>query len=298
MSLRAVLQSRTVLVLGVAVSLLVPVATLPRLPHVTLLPVLLGLIPWVVGKYLLCPLRWRVVTGAGLSRAWHLRAYAESELLGLFTPGHVGADLWRMQRLARAGLGRGDALLSVGLDRVVGAIGLAVFVVFAGTALPGRMVVVALGVGVLAVAAVLAVRRWRPELLPSRPLPRPRHLAHALVLSAAYQLTTAALLLGTVAATGYAVSPLAALGAFGASQLAAAVPGPHGASPRDAALVVALVATGVPWAAAIAAVALKAALAWLPALALGGVSLVLTRRAVRRLAATPAPAPASTPAGA
>jgi hypothetical protein len=290
MSMREVLHSRTVLVLGVAVSLLVPVVTLPRLPHVTLLPVLLGLIPWVVGKYLFCPLRWRVVTGAGLSRVWHLRAYAESELLGLFTPGHVGADLWRMQRLTRAGLGRGDALLSVSLDRVVGAIGLAVFVVFAGTALPARMVVVALGVGVLAVAAVLAVRRWRPELLPSRPLPRPRHLAHALVLSAAYQLTTAALLLGTVAATGYAVSPLAALGAFGASQLAAAVPGPHGASPRDGALVVALVATGVPWAAAIAAVALKAALAWLPALALGGVSLVLTRRAVKRPAPAPAPA--------
>ena len=40
----------------------------------------------------------------------------------------------------------------------------------------------------------------------------------------------------------------------------------------------------MPWTAAIAAVALKAALAWLPALALGGVSLVLTRRAVRRLA--------------
>jgi glycosyltransferase 2 family protein len=298
MSLRAVLHSRTVLLLGVAVSLLVPALTLPRLPHVTLLPVLLGLVPWVVGKYLLCPLRWRVVTDAGLSRLWHLRAYAESELLGLLTPGHVGADLWRMRRLTRAGLGRGDALLSVGLDRFVGAVGLAVFVVFAGSALPLPMVLVALGVGALAVVAVLAVRRWRPELLPSRPLPRPRHLAQALVLSAAYQLTTAALLLGTVAATGYAVSPLAALGAFGASQLAAAVPGPHGASPRDGALVVALVATGVPWAAAIAAVALKAALAWLPALALGGVSLMLTRRAVRRLATAPAPAPAAAAAGA
>jgi hypothetical protein len=151
------------------------------------------------------------------------------------------------------------------------------------------MLVVALGVGALAVVATLLVRRFRPELLPARSLPRPRLLAHALILSAAYQLTTAALLLGTVAATGYAVSPLAALGAFGASQLAGAVPGPHGASPRDGALVVALVAQGVPWTAAIAAVALKAALAWLPALALGGVSLVLTRRAVRRLA-TLAPA--------
>lgn len=289
MTLREVLHSRTVLVLGVAVSLVVPAVTLPRLPHVTLLPVLLGLIPWVIGKYVFCPLRWRALTGGGLSRVWHMRAYAESELLGLLTPGHVGADLWRMRRLTRVGLGRGDALVSVGLDRFVGAVGLTAFVVFAGTALPVRMLVVALAVGALAVVATLLVRRFRPDLLPARSLPRPRLLAHALVLSAAYQLTTAALLLGTVAATGYAVSPLAALGAFGASQLAGAVPGPHGASPRDGALVVALVAQGVPWTAAIAAVALKAALAWLPALALGGVSLVLTRRAVRRLA-TLAPA--------
>ena len=72
------------------------------------------------------------------------------------------------------------------------------------------------------------------------------------------------------------------LGAFGASQVAGAVPGPNGASPRDGALVVALVALGVPWDAAPAAVAVKAAVAWLPALALGGVSLLLTRAALRR----------------
>ena len=187
MTLREVLHSRTVLVLGVAVSLLVPAVTLPRLPHVTLLPVLLGLIPWVIGKYVFCPLRWRALTGGGLGRVWHMRAYAESELLGLLTPGHVGADLWRMRRLTRAGLGRGDALVSVGLDRFVGAVGLTAFVVFAGTALPARMLVVALGVGALAVVATLLVRRFRPELLPARSLPRPRLLAHALVLSAAYQ---------------------------------------------------------------------------------------------------------------
>ena len=282
MSLRAVLHSRTVIVIGIAVSVIVPVLTLPRLPHVTWVPVLLGLAPWVVGKYLLCPLRWRALTDAGLSRAWHLRAYAESELLGLLTPGHVGADLWRVRRLTHTGLGRGDAVMSIAMDRFVGAIGLAAFVVFAGSALPLGMLLVALGVGVLAVAATLLVRRFRPGLLPSRPLPRPRQLAHALVLSATYQLTIAGLLLGTVAATGHAVSPLAALGAFGASQLAGLVPGPNGASPREGALVVALVALGVPWTAAIGAVALKAALAWLPALLLGGASLVLTQRAMRR----------------
>ena len=41
---------------------------------------------------------------------------------------------------------------------------------------------------------------------------------------------------------------------------------------------VALVAFGVPWLAAAAAITLRAALAWLPALALGGASLWLHRR--------------------
>ena len=280
--LRAVAHSRVALVIDIAVSILIPALTLPRLPSVTLWPVLLGLVPWIVGKYLLCPLRWRVLTDAGLSRRWHLRAYAESELLGLLTPGHVGADLWRLHRLTRVGLGRGDALLSVGSDRFVGAVGLTAFVAVAGTALPTRMLLVALLVGVLAVVAVLVARRVRPDLLPTRPLPGPRPLALALLLSAGYQLSIAALLLGTLAATGHTIAPLAVLGAFGASQLAGAVPGPNGASPRDAALVGALIALGVPWAAAVGAVALKAAVAWLPALALGGVSLVLTRRALRR----------------
>jgi hypothetical protein len=280
--LRAVLHSRALLVLGVVVSVAVPAFTLPRLPEFTLWPVVLGLLPWVFGKYVLCPLRWRVLTDAGLSRRWHLRAYAESELLGLLTPGHVGADLWRIHRLSRTHLGRGDAVLSVGMDRFVGAIGLAAFVAFAGTALPVRMLLGALGVGLLAVVAALVLRKVRPDLLPTRPLPRPRQLGHGLLLSLGYQVSIAGLLLGTVAATGNTVHPLAVLGAFGASQLAGAVPGPNGASPRDAALVVALAALGVPWAAAAGAVALKAAVAWLPALALGGVSLVLTRRALRQ----------------
>jgi hypothetical protein len=276
--LRAALESRTALVVGVAVSLLVPAVTLPRLPHVTLWPILAGLLPWVVGKYLLCPLRWRSLTPAALSRGWHLRAYAESELFGLLTPGHVGADVWRLRRLTGAGLGRGDAVLSVGADRLVGALGLAAFVAFAGTALPLRLLMVVAGVSAAAVVLVLVLHRVRPGLLPTGPLPRPRAVAHGLLLSAGYQLSIAALLLGAVAATGYTLSPLAALGAFGASQLAGAVPGPNGASPRDGALVLGLVAAGVPFSAAVAAVTLKAAVAWVPALTLGGPSLLLARR--------------------
>lgn len=287
MQLRSILHSRIVLFLSVALAVAVPVLTLPHLPQVTWWPVLLGLLPWVVGKYVLCPLRWRALTASDLGRWWFIRANAEAELLGLFTPGHVGTDLWRMRRLNRSGLNAADTLASIGLDRLVGAIGLTAFVAFAGTALPTRMIVIAIGVSVLALLAALILRRVKPELMPRRPLPPPKQLAQALLLSAAYQLTIAALLLGTVSATGHTLSPLALLGAFGASQLAGAVPGPNGASPKDAALIVALVALGVPWLAAAGAVTLKACLAWLPALALGGVSLIATRREHRKLAAVP-----------
>jgi hypothetical protein len=282
MPLRTLLHSRAVLALGIAVALAVPALTLPRLPHVSPWPVVIGLIPWVIGKYVLCALRWHALTDAGLSRWWHIRAYAESELLGLFTPGHVGADVWRVHRLTNQGLRRPDALLSVGLDRLVGAVGLAVFVAFAGVTLPLRMLLIATAAALVLVFGVITLRRFRPDLVPSRPWPGPRPLAHGLVLSAGYQLSIAALLLGTVSATGHTLSPLELLGAFGASQLAGAVPGPNGASPRDGALVVALVAMGIPWLAAAAAVTLKAALAWLPALLLGGASLLVARRAARR----------------
>lgn len=281
-TLHTALHSRIVMALAVVVTLVIPVLTLPSLPKMAMWPVLLGLLPWVVGKYVLCPLRWRALTDADLGRWWFLRAYAESELLGLLTPGHVGADLWRLRRLTRTGLDRSAAIVSVGMDRVVGAIGLAVFVGFAGTALPLQLLLPALGLLVAAAVGLLVVRLVKPEWLPERPpLPTPRRLAKGLLLSAGYQLSIAALLLGTVAATGHALDPLSVLGAFGASQLAGAVPGPNGASPRDAALVVALAALGIPLVAAVAAVALKAAIAWLPALTLGGVSLLMTRRSHR-----------------
>lgn len=282
MHLRTIAHSRTIIVLGVVVSALVPALTLPRLPPVSPWPVLLGVLPWLVGKYVLCPLRWRALTEGDLSRRWHLRANAEGELLGLLTPGHVGADVWRVRRLTGAGLGRGDAVLSVGTDRLVGALGLAAFVLFAGAALPLRLTLITGGVTVVALLGALVLHRVRPDLLPRPTLPPPRRLVHALVLSAGYQLSIAALLMGTVDATGHDLSPLALLGAFGASQVAGAVPGPNGASPRDGALVVALMALGIPWQAALAAVAVKAAVAWVPAIALGGVCLLLTRRAARR----------------
>ena len=260
-----------------AVAIAVPVLTLPSLPELSWLPALLGLAPWVVGKYVLCPLRWHALSASGRSRGWHIRAYAEAELCGLLTPGHVGADAWRVRRLTRTGMSTPDAVAEAGLDRLVGALGLAAFVGVSATALPVRMLLTALGLAAAAVVLAVVVGRRRPDLVPRRRLPRGRALVLGIVLSVAYQLSICLLLLGTVVATGHTLGPLALLGAFGARQLAGAVPGPHGASPRDGALVVALAGLGLPWHAAIGAVALKATLAWLPALLLGGVSLLLAR---------------------
>jgi uncharacterized membrane protein YbhN (UPF0104 family) len=266
------------------VALAVPALTLPALPEVTLWPALLGLLPWVVGKYVLCPLRWYAIGASGRSRCWHLRAFAEAELLGLATPGHVGADLWRVRRLRTTGMPTPSGLAEVALDRVVGAVGLALFVAVAGVTLPVDLLLPALG-GALALAlAVLLVRRVRPQWVPQRRLPAPRELAVGVLLTMGYQATTCALLVGCVAATGHQLSPGELMTAFAASQLAGAVPGPHGASPKDGALAVGLAALGMPLQAAVGAVALKAALAWLPGVLLGGPALLLTRRSEPRLA--------------
>ena len=264
--------------IAVLLAVAVPVLTLPSLPRLSWWPVVLGMAPWIVGKYVLCPLRWHALSVSGRSRRWHIRAYAEAELCGLLTPGHVGADAWRVRRLTRTGLSTPDAVAEAGLDRLVGAIGLAAFVGFSATALPTRMLLVALGLALAAVVGAVVVGRLKPHLVPRRALPRPRALAYGVVLSAGYQLSICLLLLGAITATGNTLGPLALLGAFGASQLAGAVPGPNGASPRDGALVLALTGLGVPWQAALGAVVLKATLAWLPALLLGGVSLLLAGR--------------------
>ncbi|MGZ4633511.1 MAG: hypothetical protein ACXV2G_12695, partial [Actinomycetes bacterium] len=98
-------------------------------------------------------------------------------------------------------------------------------------------------------------------------------------------------LMGTVAAMGEQLQPLALLGVFGASQVAGIVPGVNGASPREGALVVGLASLGVSWSAAVGAVALMAVLAWAPAVLLGGGSFAVHRIAASRASrGTPAAA--------
>ena len=273
------------LLLSVAVAL--SLWSFERVPNAAWLPALLGLLPWAFGKYVLCPLRWHALSVSGKSRRWHLRVYAEAELLGLISPGHAGADIWRVHKLETTGMNRTSSVAEAALDRLMGAIGLMLFVVVAGATLPLQVLLAAMGIAAFFLLIALVVRRVRPHLLADRPLPRPRVAAKAILLSMGYQLTIMCMLMGTVAAMGQELNPLQLLGVFGASQVAGIVPGMHGASPREGALVVGLASLGITWTAAIGAVALTALLAWLPALLLGGGSF-----AVRRLRARFGSAPA------
>ena len=261
----------------VTLALGLSVWSMEQVPNASWMPVLVGLVPWVVGKYLLCPLRWHALSVSGRGRGWHLRAYAEGELFGLVSPAHVGADLWRMHRLQRVGLSRGAAATEVGMDRLIGSLGLTVFVVLAGATLPPQLLVAAAVIALALVAGGLVVHRRRPQLLAERPLPSRRVLAKGVLISIGYQLSLLCLVFGAVAAMGGTVDPVALLGVFGASQVAGILPGVHGASPREGALVVGLAHLGLSWTAAVGAVALMAVLAWGPALLLGGASLAAYR---------------------
>jgi hypothetical protein len=263
--------------LSIALAVVTPVLALRNLPQFSVWPALIALLPWTVGKYVLCPLRWHALSESGRGRGWHLATFAEAELIGLLTPGHLGADVWRMRRLVQVGMPRLSAITEVTLDRFVGAVGLTVFVGCAATTLPLLELLITVGLAGLALLVVLVVRRIRPQWVPQRQLPAPHRVAHGLLLSAAYQASIVGLLLGTLLSTGYSVSPMAVIGAFGASQLAGAIPGLQGASPKDGALVLALTHLGVPWSAALGAVTLKALLAWAPALILGAGCLLLAR---------------------
>jgi hypothetical protein len=257
--------ARWLMATGVLVAFVVSVWSMRRVPHASWQPALL------------CPLRWHALSCSGRNRRWHLRVYAESELLGLVSPGHLGADLWRMHLLQRTGMNRPSALAEVALDRLIGALGLTVFVIASGAALPIRVVAAAVGLtaGVLIVLRV--VRKFRPGMFAGRPMPPLPVVLRGVAISIAYQLTIMGMLIGTVAAMGEVVHPLALLGVFGASQVAGILPGINGASPREGALVVGLASVGVTWQAALGAVALTALLAWIPALLIGGVAFLVRR---------------------
>ncbi|WP_173057976.1 lysylphosphatidylglycerol synthase domain-containing protein [Phytohabitans houttuyneae] len=271
-----------------AASAVVSVWSIASVPQASPLPVLLGLLPWAAGKYLLCPLRWHALSMSGRSRWWHIRAYAESELIGLISPVHAGADVWRVHRLHQAGLGRTVAVAEVAMDRVLGMGGIALGVVLAGITLPWEMLAAFGTVAVVAAVVALVVHRRRPDLLARRPLPGPGVLAFGLTISVLYQVGVAGLILGSVIAVGSGVSLLGLVTVFAASQLASIIPRFGGADPHNAALAVGLASLGVPWTAALGAISLVAVVPWIPALLFGGGSFA-ARRVSALMAAHPNP---------
>jgi hypothetical protein len=272
-------------VTGVVLAVTVSVWSFDRVHGASWTPALIGLMPWIVGKYVLCPLRWHALSVGGRTRRWHLRIYAESELLGLASPAHLGADLWRMHRLQKdAGMARPCAVAEVALDRLLGSLGLTAFVLISGATLPPELLIAALGIALAVLITALMVQRRRPDLLAARPMPSPRVVLKGALLSTCYQITIMGLLIGTVSAMGEHLQPMALLGVFGASQAAGIVPGVNGMSAREGALVVGIASLGISWQAAVGAVALTATLAWMPALLLGGGSLAIRRLLVFRAA--------------
>lgn len=256
---------------AIAVAAAVSLWTLEQVPQARWEPALLGLLPWIFGKYVLCPLRWHALSDANLGRSWHLRVHAEGEVLGLATPGRVGAELWRVHRLEQdAGMPRSSALLEIALDRLVGAGGGLVLLLLAVLALPTAAWLPAVALAIVVAGALVALLRWRPKLLSAHSIPSAPALGLGLLLSVAHQLSVVGLWLGTLAALGAHPHPLTVLGALMASQVAAIAPGINGLSPRDGALVLALTSAGVGWQAAAGAVALNAVMSAAAALLLGG----------------------------
>jgi hypothetical protein len=276
-----VLHSRWCTGFAVLVALGIAAGSWSMAPHAAMLPAFAGLAAWTVGNYLLVPLRWHKLSASGQSRRWHLRVYAEAEVLGLLSPAHAGTDLWRVHMLRQVGMDRPNAVVDVAADRLVGGIGIVVVALLGGATLPPQLLVAVVAGAALVLTVALLVRRSRPSLV----VPPRRALARGVLMSLVYQACAIGLLMGTVAAVGHAIAPMEMLGVVGASQVAAIIPGVHGAGPKEGALAAGLVAAGVPLTAAIGAISLAATLAWLPALALGGLSHFARKRAARAVAA-------------
>src|SRR3954471_3615903 len=133
---RAALRRVAGVLLRVApiLGIVVAVGTWSHLPTMRLQPALVGLACWTVGNYLFCPLRWRAVSTRGKRWSWYARIYAEGELLGMLTPQHAGADLWRVRQLLNEGSDKSAAVVEVAADRLSGGL------IVAGLALAGMTI--------------------------------------------------------------------------------------------------------------------------------------------------------------
>jgi hypothetical protein len=270
-------------------ALVLAVLAWTHLPHWDVRPALLGLASWTVGNYLFVPLRWRAVSTQGRRLRWYSRVYAEGELLGLLTPQHAGTDLWRIKQLVSAGADKRTAVLEVAADRLSGGVMVVSLALLAGMELPGLFWPLAASILVVGGGFGWVLRRrWMPRFTQFQ-RPSARQFLRGAAVSALYQAGYLGFVIGLVAAVGHHIDPLGAASLLGISQTAGMLPGVHGAGPKEGAMTTGLVALGVPLGAALAAVALGAALTWVPAVVGGG--LGLSARAIgsrRRPASQPA----------
>jgi glycosyltransferase 2 family protein len=262
--------ARLVPLLGIAVA----VGTWTHLPDMRLEPALIGLGCWTVGNYLFCPLRWKTVSTRGRKWSWYARVYAEGELLGMLTPQHAGADLWRIRQLCRdTGADRGSAFVEIAAERLSGGVIVTALALLAGMTVPPQVLPVVGGVLAVVALAFWGTRRWWRPRVPAIERPKGWALARAAAVSACYQAGYLGFVIGLVGAVGHSVDPVGIASVLGLSQAAGLLPGIHGAGPREGTMAGGLVALGLPLSAAIGAVALGAALTWVPAVAVGGSGL-------------------------
>lgn len=273
--LSSILHSRWVTAFAVVFAVAVAAHSWHVTPDADLLPAVLGLAAWTLGNYVLVPLRWHRLSSSGQSRRWHFRVYAEGEVLGLLSPAHAGTDIWRVHQLHNVGMDRASAVVDVASDRLVGGVGIVVVAVLGGVTMPLPVVLAMVGVTALVLGAALTFRKLRPNMIT---IPPRRTLVRGALMSCVYQACAIGLLMGTVAAVGHSVHVVDMIGLVGASQVAALIPGVHGAGPKEGALAAGLVAAGVPLPQAIGAISLAGTLAWVPALLLGGSFHLMRRR--------------------
>jgi len=266
---------RRVLHLVPLVGIAVAVGTWMRLPHMRVEPALVGLACWTAGNYLICPLRWQSVSTRGRSLAWYARVFAEGELLGMLTPQHAGADLWRIKQLVSAGSEKSAAVVEIAADRLAGGVMIVVLGIVAGMSVPAKWWPLAGAVAATVALTVWLTRRlWQPRIAHVQK-PKGWAFARSAAISALYQLGYLGFILGLVGAVGHQVDPLGTMSVLGLSQAAGMLPGVHGAGPKEGAMTGGLVALGLPFTAAVSAVALGAALAWVPAVLAGGGGLAV-----------------------
>jgi len=227
-----------------AAGIVVAVGTWSHLPHMHVQPALVGLACWTAGNYLFCPLRWRAVSSRGKGWRWYARVYAEGELLGMLTPQHAGADLWRIRQLVQEGSDKRSAVVEIAADRLSGGAVIAVLAVLAGMAVPPALLPLAGAVlATVALAAFLARRWWLPRV---HDVARPKGwaLVRAALISGLYQAGYLGFTIGLVAAVGHHADPLGVASLLGLSQMAGLLPGIHGAGPREGTMAGGLVALG------------------------------------------------------